>query len=331
MIFRIVGVGKEVQYAESISTASPKVDKSLGVVYDVKIVGRVSGNRRRYAARALEDAKSLYEGVYVNVDHAAAAMATPDSPSGRPVSGAIAHRSPLDKFAKLTGVYTKDDGLYAKEMRCNPSHPFTPTFLWWAENAPDAVALSHIAIGPPAKIGRDGYAEVEKIVKIQSVDVVGTGGTNRSLYESQSMNPLDTLRSLFEGLSDEAIVAKVTELVKPVEFSGDAPAALDALKGTNDPRVRVIVEALDARLAKDAEQMRRDAASAACKAASLSDKATTAIFIETLSKSPDDQWPALIEDRKKLFVESAVVNPPKAGGVGSPNLETFLRHVRAQR
>lgn len=323
----------EYTFLESVGDKPLKVDKAAGIIYDVKIVGRLSGNRRRYEAAALEDAKSLYEGIYVNVDHDAAVMATPDSPSGRPANLAKHRRGPLDKFAKLAGVYTTDDGLYAKEMRCNTAHPFTPTLLWWAENDPGAVALSHIAIGPEPKIGPDGFAVVHKITRVTSVDVVGNGGTNVSLFESKSeVNPLESLRSLFEGLTDEAIVEKVTLLAKPVTFSGDAAQALDALKATTDPRVRVIVEALDLRFAQDAENARRETATAACKTAGLNDKAVTAVFIESLAASEDAKWPSLIEDRKKLFVETAVPNPPKSGAAGAaPKIDDFLRHVRTAR
>lgn len=323
-------------FAETVGEAPLKVDREKGIIYDVKILGLTSKNRRRYAPAAIEDAKSFYEGVYVNVDHDSATLSHPDSPGGRPGSLVSKPRNVKDKFAKLSGVYKTDDGLYAKEMRCNIAHPFTAQLLWWAENDPKAVALSHIATGPAPTIGPDGIATVTRISKVSSVDVVGTGGTNVSLFESlsETMNPFETsIRALFaEGLSDDAIVTRIADAIKPVNFSGDAAEALVALKSTTDPRVRVLVEAYDARLAQDAEAHRRELATAACRDAKLPDKSITPVFVESLVRADDGRWSAMIEDRSKLFVESAVVNPPKSGAAGTtPTLDQFLRHVRSAR
>lgn len=326
-------------FAETVGEQPLKVDRDRGVIFDVKILGFTSRNRRRYDPAAVEDAKSFYEGIYVNVDHDSAVLSTPDSPGGRPVNFANKPRGVKERFAKLTGVYSNADGLFAKEMRCNTAHPFTPTLLWWAENDPAAVALSHIASGPVPSIGPDGIATVKRITKVSSVDVVGTGGSNVSLFESFSeMNPNETLgqsvRVLFaEGLTDDAIVKQITNAIKPpAPFTGDAAAALEALKSTPDPRVRVLVEALDARFASDAETARRNLAIAACKEAKLTEKQVTSVFVESLVLADDARWPALIEDRKSAFVESITPNPPKSGPANvTPTLDQFLRHVRSAR
>ena len=144
-----------------------------GEVSNVRILGRVSHNKRVYTKEALQKAIPLYEGKLVNVDH-------PTSES--------ASVSATSRFGWISGIEMKEDGLYAKSFKYNPAHPFAETFSWWAGHNPSAIGFSHNAYGEGET--RDGVFVINEIKAVESVDVVANPATTNGLFEEMQMeNP----------------------------------------------------------------------------------------------------------------------------------------------
>jgi hypothetical protein len=85
--------------------ATLRVNREAGVISGVKILGLRSRNPREYDRAAVEQARGLYEGIMVNVDH---------------VEGKQ-QRSYGDRIGKLSGVQMREDGLYG-DLLINQKH-----------------------------------------------------------------------------------------------------------------------------------------------------------------------------------------------------------------
>lgn len=307
-----------------------QVDEAASVVRNVKILGWKSKNRRNYIPAGVNE--KLYEGAFVNVDHFAEAHQS-NPPGGLP-AGRVPSRSLTSRFARLAGVKKQADGLYAETVSCNPSHPYTSQFLWWAKNHPDAVVFSHVAEGPK-RMEKDGSCTVLSIQKLHSVDVVGSGGTNATLFENHDPMNDDLKTQVGEyvtGLFPEATIDEIktkvaAALATPAEFSGDVNAALSELRTSKDPRVVLLVEAYDERLAKEATEAKRAKANAACRTAKLPAEATTTLFVESLVERDESEWAKFIEDRK---IGLQVSKQPVSGAPVSakPNADEFVKNFR---
>ncbi len=140
-----------------------RVDREKSIIYGVKILGMESQNGRRYLPDALAQARQLYEGAPVNVDH---------RENGR--------RSYRDRIGRLMNVRLGADGLYG-DLLVNPKHPLAEQLFWDAEHCPENVGLSHDAQGRTRVEGRT--VVVESIDRVRSVDLVAEPATTRSLYE----------------------------------------------------------------------------------------------------------------------------------------------------
>lgn len=146
-----------------------RVDRDRAVIYGVKILGLESQNGRVYTPQALAEARQLYEGKPVNVDHADGSR-----------------RSYRDRIGRLVSVELRADGLYG-DLLVNPKHPLAEQLFWDAEHCPENVGLSHDAQGRTRAVG--GRVIVEQIQQVRSVDLVAEPATTRSLYEDQQAEP----------------------------------------------------------------------------------------------------------------------------------------------
>lgn len=340
---------KDVVLAESVRHDQPslRVDRATSTVHDVKIAGLKSINRRRYTDKAYQKALPLYEGVTGNADHPANFRQN-NPPAGVP-SDQVSEQPWTDTFCKFTEPYYKPgDGMYAKNMICNPDHPATKPFLWLAEHAPQKVVLSQVVGIPDSKTVQrdtDGNILIDEIRKVYSVDVIGSrGGTNRTLFEgaSDTMNELEQLGQSIKDLfpADAAfsdIKASVTNAIKaqrdvPQSFSGTVAEALSALNATGDPRVRVVVEELDRRNVADQARERRDKAKQACTEAKLPEAVVSEVFIGTLVRADDADWKSLIDDRR-VNSASKLQNPPRSqdGGDHQMTLDRLCANVKANK
>ena len=138
------------------------VDKANGRIRNVKILGLVSKNGRRYTHEAITKAAPLYEGKRVNIDHGAG------------------QRSYRDRIGHLSDIAVKPDGLYGT-LNYNPKHAVAEQLEWDAVHSPNNVGLSHDSHGIVEKVG--GMPTVTEIKSVRSVDLVGDPATNKGLYE----------------------------------------------------------------------------------------------------------------------------------------------------
>jgi hypothetical protein len=149
---------------------SLRVDRTLGVIRGIKILGLASRNGRQYSPEALARAVGLYEGAKVNVNH----------PKGHP-------QSPRDYQERIGVVrnvqHRAGEGLFG-DFHFNPKHPLAEQLAWDAEHAPENVGFSH---NVQARLNRQGEATtVEEIVRVHSVDLVADPATTRGLFESEN-------------------------------------------------------------------------------------------------------------------------------------------------
>lgn len=203
------------------------------VLKNVKILGFDSQNRRRYTQQAAQQAVSLYEGCKSNLDH----------PEGNPASS----RRIKERFGWLQNVRVDDQGVWG-DLAFNPKKAIAEEIRWWAENRPDAIGLSHNAIGQGET--RNGIFVVEKIVSVRSVDVVADPASTRGLYEARmdELDDLDTDLGDAGDLDDEtgegdwkahlldAIKKVLTdEGIDPDKQLKVAQAILNVVKGNHGP------------------------------------------------------------------------------------------------
>ena len=150
--------------------AALRVDRTAGVIREIKILGLTSRNGRRYLPDALSRAVALYEGAKVNVNH----------PKGHPHSP----RDYQDRIGQVRNVALRqsgDEGLFG-DFHFNPKHALAEQLMWDAEHAPENVGFSHNVEARTAKQGEQVL--VEEILRVQSVDLVADPATTRGLFEA---------------------------------------------------------------------------------------------------------------------------------------------------
>jgi hypothetical protein len=154
------------------SSAAMEVDRDEGIIRGVKILGLVSDNNRKYLPEAVRKAKSLYEGIKVNINHPAE-------------SGDV--RNAEDRFGKLINVkYVEGEGLYGDLMFLK-SHPMAERICEAAErnDMNDTFGLSHNAQGDGQEDDQ-GCFVVSSIVEVRHVDLVADPATTKSLREART-------------------------------------------------------------------------------------------------------------------------------------------------
>jgi hypothetical protein len=231
--------------AESFSSPHALVDAAAGVIRNVKVLGVVSKNGRRYPTETLDRAAPLYEGARVNVDH----------PDPRRVEGP---RRLSDRFGVLKDVRRQDDGLYA-DLHYLRSHPLASLLAEAASRMPETLGLSHHAEGRVRQAGEETI--VEEIVRVRSVDLVGEPATTCGLFESREAET-DPVPSISQGepMNDhevslhEPIAAAVAdspsgqpqpdELLEEVRRLRGECESRDMLAASRLPAERPLIEAL---------------------------------------------------------------------------------------
>lgn len=202
---------------ERLDLTQSKVDRENCVIRDVKILGRTSQNRHGmpgvtgtdYLPEAHESAKSLYEGIQVNVGHP-------------PRNDPDAERHPDDRNGVLKDVTVRGGETFGN-WHLIPSHPMTSRFLDCAENPilHSQFALSHNAKGYGDV--REGRYQIKEIPLVRSVDVVTAGGCNTSLFESKENKMKKPFRDVLESATPEVQI-KFANLLEEFGDMGDLPA-----------------------------------------------------------------------------------------------------------
>lgn len=214
-----------VEYAASGSDL--QVDAEKGVIRNVKIIGHVSANGRRYAPEALTKAIGMYEGRQVNVNHAS-----------RPGES----RSAYDRFGWLESVKSRPDGLYG-DLQYLKTHSQAAPTVEAAQRNPRLFGLSHNARGVERRA--NGETVIESIESVLSVDLVADPATVAGLHESR--NPMKTTwKTLIEQHKATPQGVALREMADAAGMGdAEAPAAStpdDAIKGGFKAAIHAVVD-----------------------------------------------------------------------------------------
>jgi hypothetical protein len=152
----------EMMALEGVKSKKYRVEGN--VIKDVHLVGIQAQNIVKpndapyvYKESALKEAVLLYENVDIYVGHA---KGNED-------------RNPTDKIGYVASPVFKEGAGVFGDLVLNPKHTAFEAFVWWANNKPENLAMSHVA--------RTFYDAKEnamtKIAKVYSVDFVSNGST----------------------------------------------------------------------------------------------------------------------------------------------------------
>jgi hypothetical protein len=109
----------------------------------------------------------------VNVNH----------PKGSP----LAPRDYQDRIGVIRQVELRGhEGLFA-DFHFNPKHMLAEQLVWDAQHAPENVGFSHNVLAQTSRLGEETL--VERITRVQSVDLVADPATTRGLFESSGGRP----------------------------------------------------------------------------------------------------------------------------------------------
>jgi hypothetical protein len=154
---------------ESTSFSKLVVDKKEGIIRNIKILGPVSKNGRRYSDKAMREGFHKYENAVVNRNH------DRENPVDRDVN---------DRLGQIINVrYVVGEGIYG-DFQLLLSDPISSKVMETAEKMPHTMGFSHYAICKWKSVG--GVQEAQEIDKVISVDLVGAPATTEAMHESMS-------------------------------------------------------------------------------------------------------------------------------------------------
>lgn len=146
-----------------------RVDVEAGIIYNARIIGTKSMNRRVYPIDVLRRRYRLYEGRQVYVDHAIGKKGA----------------RPMGEWGGVTrAVYVESDGVYGN-VHVLKDTPAGRMLLEAAIKAPDTFGLSPYHVIDFER--ENGLEVIRDIVEVISVDAVTRPATNKSLYEENAM------------------------------------------------------------------------------------------------------------------------------------------------
>ncbi|MDB5387377.1 MAG: hypothetical protein JWM11_3023 [Planctomycetaceae bacterium] len=148
--------------------AAHKVDRDLGIIYGVRILGAVSKNGYTYTPEAIRQSATQYEGKSVFIDH----IDPEDIDRVRRMK---------DLFGNFRNV-TYNDTEARGDLHYIKSHPMADQIAEAAEKFNSCFGISHDAYGHKEQI--DGQTVVNSVPHVNSLDVVTTPATNEGLFES---------------------------------------------------------------------------------------------------------------------------------------------------
>jgi hypothetical protein len=187
-------------------TGTLSVDREAGVIRGVRVLGPESRNTHgergisatEYSAAAHADARRLYEGQIVNLDH---------------MKDKKRRHGVADEFGVLRNVQTTNgaDGRPVTEADLHylKSHEMANRVAEDVERKLVLFSLSHDAVSNRDRIDRTrGRLVIEGLHSVSSVDLVYKAGTNRNLWESEDRPVKITLRSVLESLKTKVVASK---------------------------------------------------------------------------------------------------------------------------
>jgi hypothetical protein len=164
-----------------------QIDEAAGVIRDVKLLGKVSKNKRVYTEAALDESARFYNGIRVNLDHP-------------PIHNAKSER----KFTEGVGVIRnvrRAENEVRGDFHYLKTHPYGPSIAESARRFPESFGFSHNAEGETKMV--NGQTYVEHITKAHSLDVVTRPATTEGLFEEE--DPSLGGQNMSESTISEAI------------------------------------------------------------------------------------------------------------------------------
>lgn len=202
---------------ESFAFSGGAVDRAgaYPVIRNVLLCGSESAWGRRYLPEAFAgDRVKRYEGRPVNLNHS-------DTPGARDIR---------DRIGWIENARHNAAGMPVGDIGINPKHPEAESVLWAAEHKPDFCSMSHVA-DIDARPGAGGVSEVRECKSVESVDIVTTGATTRTMYSEGGRPVSQTVREYAAGIArrvdDFDKIARLKWLVKEEGYA-DAPMPADA-------------------------------------------------------------------------------------------------------
>lgn len=165
---------KEIKECPNESEDSPPY-----FIPDVVVCTSLSKNGYSYSLDALKKATRLYHGKAVYLDHK--------------------DKSVKDKIGWIENPRFISDGKSGKiiaDLFLIPTHQFAKNILWASKYKPDLFSLSHHIDGVMDETNNN----VIEIKQVYSVDLVGVGGTTKTLFEQKGSKMLVSLREQFDNI-----------------------------------------------------------------------------------------------------------------------------------
>ena len=206
----------EVAFSEA-----PEVDREKGIIRNVKILGPVSLNGRRYTEEAIKKAAPMYEGRHVNVDHSTDFDEKP--------------RGVMEQVGVIKNPTIGEGGGIYADLHMLTSHISAPALMERAEKFPKSFGLSHDAQGTVTE-NEEGVDIVSEITAVNSVDFVSEPATNSGLYESHTNKKRPKMKKSLREVFKKA--AKKSPLAKAIlEAEGDDEELKKALDTEATPEI----------------------------------------------------------------------------------------------
>jgi hypothetical protein len=199
------------------SLSRDQVDVEAGVIRHVKVLGRTSKNGREYSEQAVRDARDLYEGHDVTIDH--------DRKEPR------RERGLGESFGVLRNCVIESDGVYG-DLHYLKSHPVAPMLVERIQRFPQNIGLSHNAEGRTTRSG--GRVIVESLSKLNCIDLVRNPATTNGMFESENPEMTKTIREIIESEFPET--SKDCELFE-MDGMGDMSVAMPNEAASGDEAV----------------------------------------------------------------------------------------------
>ena len=292
-------------------TNRPVVDREGGYIRNAKILGKISANGREYSDASLQEAKALYEGLGVNLNHPE--RANPGK-----------ERQFQDGIGWLENVQVRDDGVYG-DIGVLKEDPMAGKLFEAAERRPDRFGLSHNASGNTTRKGNKTI--VESITRVRSVDIVQNPATNKSFFESKDEDTMPqaqtrTLQNLVESLPAKSKHRKAVSALLE-EFGGPMPGDMPV-----DMSAAMPADATAETAAPDSEATMRAAFKSAVSAVMDDTAIGVTDMLMKIEAILNAQAAALGID-----IEAGETEPPPAGGDAAvtESLQEQVKELLAER
>ena len=285
---------------------------SGSVIHNVKLLGKLSKNKRTYSEQALKDAVRLYENVPVYFDH----------PTDKEMRERKGVRSVRDIAGKIRNPRRGADGIRGDVQLIDMAEAggFNPKAFVTAlaEQMPEMVGFSHRASGKITR-GKDGASDVvESLAHVFAQELVTEPATTDGLFESLQEPQKKEPDMDWKDITLESLKANCPALVTAVETGIQESAEVKAMKAENTK----LRDEAELRANADKKAAHVALVEKKLKDSKLHEDVITETFRGQLNEAKDEKAiDALIDDRKEL-AEKRKKSGPKST---ETNMDEALR------